>query len=369
MGYELRLNQGHKRVVARATLHTKLPLWRRLDVGPFVACYALCAALLLLPFLAPDYLQPAAPLPPGLHDGPPGVVDAGAAAAVPLDAEDAARGTAAADVDVAPERADAPPPPGDSPADGVQEAASASDAGEDAEEEWELAPSTVWALTAAAVAAAAHALLELATVWHPPFRAWLHFASAPTASGATHVLCVPPPHGGEAALCPLQRLAPASDGDDIVSPIRVGASKRAEPRGAAAGGERASSRRSSSPDGRGGAGDGDFVVAVPRLWFTFQQVRFCLAPGCDAGAGEPLFERIDHPDACRLGWYVAQHGHSDASARAAEAKWGRNAMDVPMPAFAELYKQHVVAPFFVFQLFCVRECARVHLPFPPRRSR
>lgn len=34
------------------------------------------------------------------------------------------------------------------------------------------------------------------------------------------------------------------------------------------------------------------------------------------------------------------------------AKYGNNTMDIPMPKFMELFKEHVVAPFFVFQIFC-----------------
>ena len=32
--------------------------------------------------------------------------------------------------------------------------------------------------------------------------------------------------------------------------------------------------------------------------------------------------------------------------------WGNNKMNIPIPKFLDLYKEHVVAPFFVFQLFC-----------------
>ena len=34
-------------------------------------------------------------------------------------------------------------------------------------------------------------------------------------------------------------------------------------------------------------------------------------------------------------------------------KYGNNLMKVPVPSFFSLYKEHIVAPFFVFQLFCI----------------
>jgi cation-transporting ATPase 13A1 len=36
-----------------------------------------------------------------------------------------------------------------------------------------------------------------------------------------------------------------------------------------------------------------------------------------------------------------------------KVKYGNNLMKVPIPSFFSLYKEHIVAPFFVFQLFCI----------------
>lgn len=34
-------------------------------------------------------------------------------------------------------------------------------------------------------------------------------------------------------------------------------------------------------------------------------------------------------------------------------EYGRNLCDIPIPKFTELFAEHAVAPFFVFQIFCV----------------
>ncbi|KCV72398.1 hypothetical protein H696_01793 [Fonticula alba] len=36
-----------------------------------------------------------------------------------------------------------------------------------------------------------------------------------------------------------------------------------------------------------------------------------------------------------------------------ERKWGQNTLAIPQPTFLELFKEHSIAPFFVFQVFCV----------------
>ncbi len=36
-----------------------------------------------------------------------------------------------------------------------------------------------------------------------------------------------------------------------------------------------------------------------------------------------------------------------------QAEFGQNLCDIPIPKFTELFVEHAVAPFFVFQIFCV----------------
>ncbi|CAN9173138.1 unnamed protein product [Alternaria alternata] len=71
----------------------------------------------------------------------------------------------------------------------------------------------------------------------------------------------------------------------------------------------------------------DNVGGKPNLSFLFQKRRFLY--DADKGLTSPAeIERI------------AQH-------------YGTNEFDIPVPTFTELFKEHAVAPFFVFQIFCV----------------
>lgn len=44
---------------------------------------------------------------------------------------------------------------------------------------------------------------------------------------------------------------------------------------------------------------------------------------------------------------------SEARVVAALERWGPNRFEVPLPQFADLLKEQLMAPFFVFQVFCV----------------
>ena len=44
---------------------------------------------------------------------------------------------------------------------------------------------------------------------------------------------------------------------------------------------------------------------------------------------------------------------AEARVAGALAKWGPNRFVVPLPSFGDMLKEQLVAPFFVFQVFCV----------------
>ncbi len=44
---------------------------------------------------------------------------------------------------------------------------------------------------------------------------------------------------------------------------------------------------------------------------------------------------------------------SEAKVLAALQKWGPNKFEVPVPLFFDLLAEQLLAPFFVFQVFCV----------------
>lgn len=49
--------------------------------------------------------------------------------------------------------------------------------------------------------------------------------------------------------------------------------------------------------------------------------------------------------------YLRTQGHeTEAKAKAAFDKWGRNAFEFPAPNFLSLYKEQCMEPFFVFQV-------------------
>ncbi|SCV01974.1 LANO_0F14488g1_1 [Lachancea nothofagi CBS 11611] len=84
------------------------------------------------------------------------------------------------------------------------------------------------------------------------------------------------------------------------------------------------------------------------VFFQFQKKRFLL--DTDTGVfSSPKFVVDESP---KLEVFQHCKGHSGDLTHARRL-YGDNSFDIPIPSFTELFKEHAVAPFFVFQIFCV----------------
>lgn len=94
---------------------------------------------------------------------------------------------------------------------------------------------------------------------------------------------------------------------------------------------------------------------VPLLCFSYQNLTFCLFDDRKAlQSGHGSFRRLDFPTQLPLREYTQARGfHSPASVARAQLKWGKNDFEIPVQSFRLLLKEQLVAPFFVFQFFCV----------------
>jgi cation-transporting ATPase 13A1 len=81
--------------------------------------------------------------------------------------------------------------------------------------------------------------------------------------------------------------------------------------------------------------------------FMFQRLKFIYREN------KKCFSKLEYPSSLPLGDYNKATGLCEAQAEKAKAYFGGNRFEMPMPTFIELFKEHAVAPFFVFQVFCV----------------
>ncbi|CAJ1349232.1 unnamed protein product, partial [Effrenium voratum] len=65
------------------------------------------------------------------------------------------------------------------------------------------------------------------------------------------------------------------------------------------------------------------------------------------------FQRLQFDIQSPLSKYLASTGLAAPEIAEQRRTFGENVYDIPLPTFGELFQEHAVAPFFVFQLFCV----------------
>lgn len=86
--------------------------------------------------------------------------------------------------------------------------------------------------------------------------------------------------------------------------------------------------------------------------FLFQKRRFIYSP--DTGKFAPLTYLLDREEKPTLGYFQESKGlTTPAKIEDVHKHYGDNTFDIPVPTFTELWKEHAVAPFFIFQIFCV----------------
>ncbi|KAI1294363.1 hypothetical protein F5Y03DRAFT_373207 [Xylaria venustula] len=96
----------------------------------------------------------------------------------------------------------------------------------------------------------------------------------------------------------------------------------------------------------------DEVEGKPSVSFLFQKRRFLYDPVQQSFS--PLTYEIDAEPKPLLGKFQKSRGiATQAELTKLEQYYGNNTFDIPVPTFTELFKEHAVAPFFVFQVFCV----------------
>lgn len=86
--------------------------------------------------------------------------------------------------------------------------------------------------------------------------------------------------------------------------------------------------------------------------FLFQKRRFLY--DAKKNSFTPLTYAIDSEPKPLLEHFQKSRGITTASELSRiQQHYGDNTFDIPVPSFSELFKEHAVAPFFVFQIFCV----------------
>ncbi|KAG6798097.1 manganese-transporting ATPase 13A1 [Apis mellifera caucasica] len=83
-------------------------------------------------------------------------------------------------------------------------------------------------------------------------------------------------------------------------------------------------------------------------WFIFQKTKYYW------NSDKKIFQGLQFPINHSVKHYCEWKGYLDEKdIAAAEEKYGKNKLDMVVPEFRELFKERAIAPFFVFQLFCV----------------
>ncbi|BGP22124.1 putative cation-transporting ATPase 1 [Rhodotorula toruloides] len=156
-----------------------------------------------------------------------------------------------------------------------------------------------WTFLLCIVLFGGHALSFLFTRWSMRFRARGEARHVEDLATAQQVMVLPKLHRGKPEMCKIQR-----------------------------------SQRPGQPD---------------LIYFSYQRDKYMF------NRSASTFGRVSYPcdGAPALSTFQTSKGLATATAiEQARTDFGKNEFDIPVPTFGELFAEHAVAPFFVFQLFC-----------------
>jgi len=177
----------------------------------------------------------------------------------------------------------------------------------------------LWVLIVWPLVLLAHLLTHLSTHWSVACDATVSYARVSTAREATHVRVRPPPNSGSEEMVPLLRVDDervSAENSSITSITVVGQEHR-----------------------------------LPFARFSFQKTHFCY---WDRMATAHEFTRLSYPTTGLVHHFLQRQGYAEeGEVKLATRLWGENVFDIPLPPFRDLFKEHAVAPFFVFQVLCV----------------
>ena len=161
-----------------------------------------------------------------------------------------------------------------------------------------------------------HVLVFLMQQWSKTFKCWIGYTRVTSISTATHVLAEPLPHCGSSAICPLI----------IKKPMTSTIEKASE---------------------------------TLQYSFGFQRLIYRYSDQLPAATNSSIpttsgFTRLEYPTSNPLSTYRNAKGMASKTMHASTMEYyGANKIELPIPPFLELFSEHLLAPFFVFQVFCV----------------
>lgn len=92
----------------------------------------------------------------------------------------------------------------------------------------------------------------------------------------------------------------------------------------------------------------------PIVHFTYQRDKYLYNPQTNTFAKLSYPVDRTEPSKPTLGEFKQSQGlETSHKVNLTQSNYGKNAFDIPVPSFTELFGEHAVAPFFVFQIFCV----------------